>query len=60
MKSEFRSLHIFYDHKDLGFWTGYMTRRKSQPAMPSYVSCCDFLKVELIMIFINFLLFLLH
>ncbi|XP_069972376.1 protein hobbit [Penaeus vannamei] len=37
MKSEFRSLHIFYDHKDLGFWTGYMTRRKSQPAMPSYI-----------------------
>ncbi|XP_042235256.1 protein KIAA0100-like isoform X1 [Homarus americanus] len=36
MKSEFRSLHISYDHRDLGVWTTYMSRRKSLPHVQSY------------------------
>ncbi|CAL4124207.1 unnamed protein product, partial [Meganyctiphanes norvegica] len=31
MKAEFRSLHIFYDHRDLGVWRSYLSRRKSSP-----------------------------
>ncbi|XP_071525678.1 protein hobbit isoform X2 [Panulirus ornatus] len=37
MKSEFRSVHVSYDHRDLGVWTNYMSRRKSLPPLQSYV-----------------------
>ncbi|XP_053626336.2 protein hobbit isoform X2 [Cherax quadricarinatus] len=37
MKSEFRSLHVSYDHRDLGVWTTYVSRQKPLPPAQSYV-----------------------
>ncbi|XP_045624095.1 protein hobbit [Procambarus clarkii] len=37
MKSEFRSLHLLYDHRDLGLWTTYMSRQKPLPPALCYV-----------------------
>lgn len=36
VQSEFRSLHVTYDHRDLSVWTTYLSRRKSlPPSVPS-------------------------
>ncbi|XP_066979648.1 LOW QUALITY PROTEIN: protein hobbit [Macrobrachium rosenbergii] len=38
MKSEFRSLHVSYDHRDLGVLTNYASRRKSHVAIGNNMS----------------------